>query len=150
MDTTTSADGTTIALDASGHGPTVVLVGGAFNDRTTVAALAGELSADFTAVAYDRRGRGDSGDTRPYEVRREIEDLAAVIDHVGGSAHVIGHSSGAILALRSAAQITSITKVAAYEPPFVVDNGLREVPGADIAERAQALVDEGRREDAVD
>ncbi|MFD1049015.1 alpha/beta fold hydrolase, partial [Kibdelosporangium lantanae] len=65
MDTTTSADGTTIALDVTGQGPTVVLVGGAFNDRTTVAGLAGELSADFTAVAYDRRGRGDSGDTKP-------------------------------------------------------------------------------------
>jgi pimeloyl-ACP methyl ester carboxylesterase len=150
MDTTTSADGTTIVLDVTGHGPAVVLVGGAFNDRTTVAALAEELSADFTAVAYDRRGRGGSGDTKPYAVEREIEDLAAVIDHVGGSAYVVGHSSGAILSLRAAAQLSSIKKVAAYEPPFVVDNGLREVPGADMAERTQALIDEGRRDEAVE
>src|SRR5215211_634104 len=79
MRTATSADGTKIAYDQWGSGPLVVIVGGAFNDRGTWAELARALAADFTVVSYDRRGRGDSGDTEPYAVEREIEDLAAVI-----------------------------------------------------------------------
>ncbi|TCO43772.1 alpha/beta fold hydrolase [Actinocrispum wychmicini] len=149
MNTATSLDGTPIAFDVTGEGPAVILIGGAFNDRTTVAGVAKELSPRFTAIAYDRRGRGGSGDTKPYSVAREIEDVAALIEYAGGSAHVFGHSSGAILALRAAAELSTIDKLAVYEPPFVLDNGLRAIPPADIADRVQALVDEGRRDDAV-
>src|SRR6188508_976316 len=95
-----SGDGTRIAVESRGDGPPIVLVAGAFNDRHTGAALAEALSARFTVIRYDRRGRGDSGDTPPYAVEREIEDLAAVL---GGRGAVLGYSSGAILALRAAA-----------------------------------------------
>ena len=93
MLTTTSDDGTTIAYDRSGEGPPVVLVAGAFGDRNAFGVLAGQLAGRFTAVTYDRRGRGDSGDTPPYEVERELDDLEAVIQAVGGSAFVHGMSS---------------------------------------------------------
>ncbi|MBM0260637.1 alpha/beta fold hydrolase [Micromonospora sp. 4G55] len=96
--TVRSADGTTIAYERSGDGPAIVLVGGAFNDRTTTRAVAAALAADFTVFGYDRRGRGDSGDTAPYTVQREIEDLAALIGAAGGAAYLYGISSGAILA----------------------------------------------------
>jgi pimeloyl-ACP methyl ester carboxylesterase len=147
MNTVTSADGTRIAFDHSGAGPAVIVVGGAFNDRTTVAGLAQELSPDFTAIAYDRRGRGDSGDAGNYSVQREIEDIAALIEHAGGSASLVGHSSGAILSLLAAAELT-VDKVVVYEPPFITDD-TRPRPGADIADRVQALVDADRRDDAA-
>ena len=121
--TATSADGTTIAYEAWGSGPVVVLVGGAFNDRGTWAELARYLSRLFTAVSYDRRGRGDSGDTQPYAVEREVEDLAAVIRAVGGeegTAYVHGTSSGAVLALRAAAAGAPVRAVSGLEPPFRV------------------------------
>ena len=102
--TVTSADGTVIVFDRSGAGPAVVLVQGALNDRAdpVMSGLAAGLSRWFTVFSYDRRGRGDSGDTQPYAVEREIEDLAAVIAAAGGSAAVFGGSSGAGLALRAA------------------------------------------------
>ena len=104
MHTTTSRDGTTIAYDREGDGDPLVLVPGAFSYRRYpgLVKLAGLLAARFTVYSYDRRGRGDSGDTEPYVVEREIEDLAAVIAHVGGPAGVFGHSSGAVLALEAA------------------------------------------------
>ena len=110
----TSKDGTTIAVDRVGGGPPVVCVGGALNDRhSTVPVMPG-----FTVYSYDRRGRGDSGDTRPYAVEREIEDLAAVVEAAGGAAAVYGMSSGAVLALRAAAAGVPITRLALYEPPL--------------------------------
>ena len=84
--TVTSRDGTAIAYERAGSGPAVVLVGGAFCDRMFAGPLAGLLQSDFTVVTYDRRGRGDSGDTQPYAVEREIEDIAALIDAAGGVA----------------------------------------------------------------
>jgi pimeloyl-ACP methyl ester carboxylesterase len=147
MNTVTSVDGTRIAFDETGRGPAVIVVGGAFNDRTTVAGIARVLSTDFTAIAYDRRGRGGSGDTAPYAVEREIEDIAALIEHVGGSASLFGHSSGAILALDAAIELT-IDKLVVYEPPFVLP-GARPTVGADLADRVQALVDAGRLDDAA-
>lgn len=113
----TSKDGTNLAVDRTGKGPTVVCVGGALNDRHSTGWVAAELT-DFTTYSYDRRGRGDSGDTPPYAVEREIEDLAAVIEEAGGSAMVYGMSSGAVLALRAAAAGVPITRMALYEPPF--------------------------------
>jgi pimeloyl-ACP methyl ester carboxylesterase len=144
----TSADGTPIALERTGDGPPVILVGGAFNDRTTVAGLAATLAPRFTAVAYDRRGRGDSGDSPSYAVQREIDDLAALIAHVGGSASVFGHSSGGILALEAAQQDAGIDKLVVYETPYVL-GGTRPRPAADVLARLQALIDDGRRDEAA-
>src|SRR5687768_11913044 len=103
MGTVLSKDGTPIAVDRSGAGPAIILVVGAFNARATGSPLAQFLARHFTVFNYDRRGRGESGDTAPYAIEREIEDLAALITQAGGSARVFGYSSGAILALRAAA-----------------------------------------------
>ena len=137
METVRSDDGTTIAFERSGTGPALVMALGAFNDRHTKAALRALLVPRFTVFAYDRRGRGDSGDTPPYAVEREIEDLAAVIEATGagGSARVFGHSSGAVLALRAAAAGVPIAKVAAFEPPVAVIDGNPAVGGGDANAR---------------
>jgi Alpha/beta hydrolase family len=106
LNTVTSKDGTVIAFDGAGAGPALVLVGGAFQHRALdprTARLADLLSDRFSVYNYDRRGRGDSGDTAPYAVEREIEDIEALIEDAGGSAFVFGMSSGAVLALRAAA-----------------------------------------------
>ena len=116
-----SKDGTPIAFDESGEGPPIILVVGAFNDHSTGAPLAAQLSEHFTVFNYDRRGRGESGDTTPYAIEREIEDVEALITEAGGSASVFGYSSGAILALMAAARGLAITKLALYDPPFLVD-----------------------------
>ena len=141
----TSADGTPIAFEQTGAGAPVILVGGAFNDRTTVAGLAEVLSGDFTAIAYDRRGRGDSGDSSSYAFEREIEDIAALIAHVGGSASVFGHSSGAVLALEAAAFGLPIEKLVAYEPPYATPDHPRD----DVAEKVRAQIASGDRDGAV-
>src|SRR4051794_8810854 len=100
FDTTFSRDGTRIAFEARGSGAAIVMVTGAFNDRSTAAALADCLASRFTTITYDRRGRGDSGDTLPYTVEREIEDLAALLEVAGGSAGVFGSSCGALVFVR--------------------------------------------------
>src|SRR5262249_32465298 len=123
MKTVTSEDGTTIAYDQTGNGPPLVLVDGALNSRAfgLNRPLAAILADRFTVITYDRRGRGDSGDTQPYAAQREIEDLAAVIDATGGPAHVYGISSGAGLALETACAVPAhVAKLALYEAPFVV------------------------------
>jgi pimeloyl-ACP methyl ester carboxylesterase len=145
----TSADGTQIAAETVGGGRPVVLIGGAFNDRTTTAGLARVLSPYYQAVTYDRRGRGDSGDeSGDYSVDREMEDLRAVIGHVGGSAGLFGHSSGAVLALEAASRGLPVEKVAAYETPFIPD-GSRPRPASDVSERLVRLVQAGDRESAT-
>ena len=152
MKTVTSTDGTTIAFDRSGEGPATVLVGGAFQHRAidaSTARLAELLAPNFTVYHYDRRGRGESGDTAPYTVEREIEDLDALIQDAGGSAYVFGMSSGAVLALHAAAAGLAITKLALYEPPFIVDDSRPPVP-KDHAQRLAGLLAEGRRGDAVE
>lgn len=121
MQTITSKDGTPIAYDRLGSGPAVVLVCGASVTRGANAALAEVLAERFTVFNYDRRGRGDSGDTLPYAVEREFEDLDAVLTAAGGSAAVFGASSGAVLALRAAAHGLDMTKLALWEPPFSLD-----------------------------
>ncbi|NBH05147.1 alpha/beta hydrolase [Amycolatopsis sp. SID8362] len=141
----TSADGTSIFFEQRGSGAPVILVGGAFNDRTTVVGLAEVLSDDFTTIVYDRRGRGDSGDTAPYAMEREIEDLAALIAHVGGTASVFGHSSGAVLALEAAAAGIGIERVVAYEPPYATD----EHPRGDVVDEVRAQLAAGDRDAAV-
>src|SRR6266511_5482141 len=102
MDKVISADGTEIAYERVGSGPTVVLVGGAFCDHNATAELADALAGDFTAVSYDRRGRGESGDTQPYDVRREVEDITALVTACGSRAYLHGISSGAALCLVAA------------------------------------------------
>jgi pimeloyl-ACP methyl ester carboxylesterase len=145
-----SKDGTTIAFDRIGQGPPLIVVGGAFSSRTWKGylQLAELLAERFTVVIYDRRGRGDSGDTPPYAVEREIEDLEALIEAAGGAAFVWGMSSGAVLALRAADAGLPIRKLALYQPPFLVDtNG--HLPPADFAKRLGELVAADRRGKAV-
>lgn len=146
--TVRSADGTAIAFERVGSGPPVILIGGAFNDRSTVLGLAHALAPQFTAIAYDRRGRGASGDTPPYAVEREVEDIAALIAHAGGTAAVFGHSSGGVLALEAAACGLPISRLAVYETPFVVDS-TRPRPAADLLDRVQAAVAAGDRDAAA-
>ena len=124
----TSGDGTPVAYERLGDGAPVILVGGAFNDRHGKASgtpLAKQLADHFTVFAYDRRGRGDSGQTPPYDVIREVEDLEALLAEAGGAASLFGMSSGAALALEAAASGLNITKLALYEPPFSVDADAR-------------------------
>jgi pimeloyl-ACP methyl ester carboxylesterase len=145
-----SKDGTAIAFDRSGQGPAIILVTGAIAARSDAAPLAASLSPHFTVFAYDRRGRGESGDTPPYVVEREIEDLDALITEAGGSAFVFGHSSGAVLALEAARLFPArITKLAVYEPPFIVDDSRPPVP-EDYVTRLTELISSGRRGDAVE
>lgn len=150
MRTVTSKDGTPIAFDRSGAGSALILVAPAFGTRADQASLAAALAPYFTVFAYDRRGRGDSGDTVTYVVEREVEDLDAVIDAAGGSAFVFGHSSGAALALEAARLLaTKITKLALYEPPFIIDASRPPMP-EDFASHLSDLIAVGRRGEAVE
>jgi pimeloyl-ACP methyl ester carboxylesterase len=160
METTKSADGTVIAYERTGDGPPLIVAVGAFCDRRSFVPPAG-LTERFTVYTYDRRGRGDSGDTQPYSPDREVADLAAVVSaavsgsavsraavsRVGSAVFAFGHSSGGALVLRAAAQGVPLTAVASYEAPFVVP-GTREV-AADPADRIREMVAAGRRGDAV-
>jgi pimeloyl-ACP methyl ester carboxylesterase len=145
---TTSADGTEIAFDRVGEGSPLIIVGGAWNTRHSGAELAEQLADGFTVYTYDRRGRGDSGDTPPYEVEREVEDLEAVIEAAGGSAALYGHSSGGALALETTARSLSVTKLAMYEPPYIVD-GTRPPLADDYVEHLDELVAAGKRREVV-
>jgi pimeloyl-ACP methyl ester carboxylesterase len=138
-----SKDGTSIEFDRTGDGPPVILVVGAFNDRSTGAPIAKLLESDFTVINYDRRGKGASGDTLPYAIEREIEDLDALIDEVGGSAFVFGYSSGAVLALHAAAKGAAISKLVLYEAPVEGYNG-------SLVTQLTELISAGRRGDAVE
>jgi pimeloyl-ACP methyl ester carboxylesterase len=149
MRTAVSADGTKIAFDQTGQGPPVILVVGAFNERATGAPLAKALESQLTVFNYDRRGRGASGDTKPYAVEREVDDLDSLIREAGGVAHVFGYSSGAILALEGAARGLNITKLALYDAPFIVGDDIPR-PAKDIADRLAKLVESGRRGEAVE
>lgn len=148
--TTVSKDGTVIAYERNGSGPPVVVVDGAFCSRTMGPGrdLAKPLAEHFTVYIYDRRGRGGSGDTRPYDTDREVEDLHAVIDAAGGTADVFGHSSGASLALEAARQGLPIRRLALYEAPMVVDDS-RPPVGDGYGERLQALIAADRRGAAI-
>ena len=148
MRTVTSKDGTTIALDRLGDAPPVILVCGGSTDRSANAPLAALLAPHFTVFNYDRRGRGDSGDTTPYAVAREVEDIDAVITAAGGSACLYGTSSGAALALEAAASGLAITRLALWEPPFILDESRR--PPVDQVERYDKFIAAGRRGDAVE
>ena len=148
-----SKDGTPIAFEMVGSGPAIVMVTGAITFRAidpSAASLANLLAKDFTVINYDRRGRGESGDTPPYTVEREIQDLEALIDEVGGSAFVNGISSGGALTLWAAGNLgpDKIKKVVVYEPPFAVGDH----PGLpkDFVEKINMAVAENRRGDALE
>ena len=150
MNTVTSRDGTTIAFDRLGAGPALVLITGALGTRAGHQPLAALLAGKFTVFNYDRRGRGDSGDTAPYAVEREIEDIDAVIAAAGGSTYLYGISSGAILAVEAANALPSkVTKLALYEPPFIIDDSRPPLP-ADYVARLNAATAAGRPGDAVE
>ncbi|MFD0714111.1 alpha/beta fold hydrolase [Paenibacillus sp. GCM10027626] len=150
MHTVTSKDGTKIAYDKVGQGPSLILVAGAFSYRKFPGQvqLAHLLSEHFTVYNYDRRGRGDSGDTPSYTIEREMEDLQAMIDEAGGSAFVWGLSSGAVLALQTAAAGANIKKLALHEPPLVVDDAGHKPP-EDFVKSVSVLISANRRGEAI-
>lgn len=150
MQTVTSKDGTRIAYEQSGTGSAIILVDGALCYRAfgPMRPLAKLLEPHFTVFAYDRRGRGESGDTAPYAVEREIEDLEALIQAAGGSAFVYGISSGAALALEAAAHLRNIEKLAVYEAPFIVDDSHPPRPD-DYLKQLNQLIASNRRGDAI-
>src|ERR1051325_9501806 len=149
MQSVTSKDGTKITFDKLGRGPAVVLVSGGSVDKGSNASLAEALSSHFTVYNYDRRGRGESGDTQPYAVDREIEDIEAVIDAAGGKAYLYGSSSGAALAMEAARKLpTKVTKLAMWEPPYFT-KGFTPPP-ANTAQVYRDFIAQGRRGDAAE
>jgi pimeloyl-ACP methyl ester carboxylesterase len=152
IDTVKSADGTVIAFETTGKGPPLILVGGAFSDRsaqTSGAPLAALLAHRFTVFNYDRRGRGGSADTPPYAIERELDDLSALITAAGGSASVFGNSSGGLLGLDAAARGLSIPKLALFEPPLILDASRAKVFEG-LALQLDEAAKAGRRADAVE
>ena len=145
-----SKDGTKIAYEKSGTGPALILVDGALCYRAfgPTPKLVPMLTDRFSVYTYDRRGRGESGDGKNYDVQLEIDDLNAVIDAAGGSASVLGFSSGAALALEAANRGSAIEKLALYEPPFITDNSRTPTPD-DFIPRLNEMIAEDRRGDAV-
>lgn len=155
MRTVTSRDGTTIAYDQTGQGPPLILVSGALSYRgmdpeTARMATFPALTERFSVIFYDRRGRGDSTDTQPSGVEREIEDIATIIDAVGEPAYLVGFSSGAALAFEAALALgpDRVRRLVLYEPPYSDDPAARQAfvtYRQDLAE----LLDQGRHADAV-
>jgi pimeloyl-ACP methyl ester carboxylesterase len=150
MSTVISADGTTIAYETTGSGPALILVDGAmcYRDFGPARDLAKAFADSYTVVLYDRRGRGESGNTLPWSADREIEDLAALLEAAGGTAYLVGCSSGAVLAADAANRLTGVTAVALYEPPFIVDDS-RAPREDDFVPDTEALIERGDRSGAV-
>ena len=148
MNTVRSADGTSIAFTEAGQGPPLILVDGALCSRSfgPMPKLAAQLTPHFAVYTYDRRGRGASGDTPPYAVGREVDDIEALVELAGGGETVFVHgtSSGSALALEAAKRIPAIGKLTVYEPPFIVDGTRSPIPG-DYLARLSRLVADGRR-----
>ena len=150
LDKVTSSDGTPIAFERLGDGPPVIVVCGAMCDRALMRPTAEELAKYFTVFNYDRRGRGDSGDTAPYAVEREIEDIGALIVEAGGTVSVYGHSSGAGLVLHAAAHGLPIAKIALHDPPYAPDDEEARQSAREYGETLKAMLSEDRRGDAVE
>jgi alpha-beta hydrolase superfamily lysophospholipase len=149
MNRVTSADGTSIAYERQGSGPAVILVGGGIDDGSENAPLATELAEHFTVYNYARRGRGGSGDTLPYSVGREIEDIEALVAEAGGSAHLYGVSSGGALVLEAAAAGIAVDRLAVYEVPYNMADDWPQ-RWRDYVEQLGAVLAEGRRCDALE
>jgi pimeloyl-ACP methyl ester carboxylesterase len=152
MDTVTSADGTRISYDSVGDGPPLILVAGATQyravDQTTPELQRRLAEGGYTVINYDRRGRGESGDTVPYAPEREFEDLQALVAAAGGEAAVYGMSSGAILAVEAAARGVRMSKLVMYEPPCLLDRDGPE-PIDDYVETLEAFTRAGKPGDAM-
>ncbi|MBN9390771.1 MAG: alpha/beta hydrolase [Chloroflexi bacterium] len=150
MKRVTSKDGTSIAYDQAGQGPALILVDGAFGTRTfgPNGALVPLLADKFSVITYDRRGRGESGDTKPYAVEREIEDLAAVIEAAGGAAMLYGISSGGGLVLEAVNAGLPVTKIALYEIPYITDETRKPLPD-NFPAHLQELVEAGKNGEVV-
>ena len=146
----TSKDGTRIAFDRAGDGPALILVGGALSERSAWAPLAKLLAPRFSVISYDRRGKGDSEDTQPYSVAREIEDIETLINEAGGKVFVHGQSSGAALALQATAKFPAkVQKLSLYEPPFITDDS-RPPPPENFMKHINELIAANRRGEAVE
>jgi pimeloyl-ACP methyl ester carboxylesterase len=145
-----SADGTRIAYERTGSGPSLIVVDGAMCYRASGPSgpLAAELEGDFTVLTYDRRGRGESGESGEFALDREVEDIEALAKEAGGAPFLFGASSGAVLALEAANHGVGAAKLAMYEPPLIVDDAHRPLP-ADWVPRLNAMIAEGRTGDAV-
>lgn len=148
--TVTSADGTRIAFERLGEGPPLIVIGGATCDRARMRDVSERFARDRAVLNYDRRGRGDSGDTQPYAVEREVEDIAALIARAGGRASVYGHSSGAGLALHAAAQGLPIDRLILHEPPYSPDREEDRRGAREYGERLETVLAEGRSGDAIE
>ncbi len=142
-----SKDGTPIAYERSGRGPALVLVHGTTTDHTHWAPLLPKLEQYFTVYAVDRRGRGQSGDTKPYAVQREGEDIAALVDSIPETAGLLGHSYGALCSLEAALVTTHLHKLALYEPPIYTT--VKQPHPPDTLDRIKAHLKAGRPEEAV-
>jgi pimeloyl-ACP methyl ester carboxylesterase len=134
-----SSDGTKISYERVGGGPALLILGGSLADHHFYVPLAHELARDFTVYNVDRRGRGDSGDTPPYDVDREVDDVVAVVAEAGGRAHVYGHSAGSALALRAAAAGVGIDRLVLADPPFTPPGGDEVAARAEHAEQTQHI-----------
>lgn len=145
-----SKDGTSIAYEKYGNGSTIIIVNGALAHRKSdgIKDIAAMLANSFSVIFYDRRGRGESTDTKPYAVEREIEDIEALVNKAGGKAYLYGSSSGAALALLAASKLgpDKIIKLALYEPPYASDNTLEF---AEEKEKVNELVAAGKPDDAI-
>ncbi|MGY1732919.1 alpha/beta fold hydrolase [Geodermatophilus sp. SYSU D01045] len=149
-ETVASADGTRVAYEVWGSGPPLVTVCGATCDRALMRPTARALGSSATTVAYDRRGRGDSGDTLPYAVEREVEDLAALVGAVGGHASLYGHSSGAALVLRAVAAGLPVDRFVLHDPPFAPDDAAFREESRAFAVETLDLLAAGERDEAMD
>jgi pimeloyl-ACP methyl ester carboxylesterase len=149
VDHVISSDGTRIAYDQLGSGPAVLLIGSGPTDRRSEAPLAALLAEHFTVYNYDRRGRGDSGDTQPYATGREFEDIAALIERAGGPVMCYGTSGGGIIALQAATRGLPIGKLAVWEPPYFVPGARPPLP-ADYRDRQWALREQGHGGDMLE
>jgi pimeloyl-ACP methyl ester carboxylesterase len=154
METVISKDGTRIAYDKNGAGPALISVDGAlgqraFKSETSDLGVLPTLTGHFTVISYDRRGRGDSGNTLPFAVDREIEDIEALIDNFGGQAYLFGISSGAALAFEAALKLgDKVKKLALYEPPYNDDPAAKEA-WREYRKSLAELLAGGRNGDAV-
>lgn len=151
MNTIQSKDGTTLAYDVYGSGPALLLITGAtcFRSFEPVLYDATTFAEQFTVYHYDRRGRGDSGNTLPYDPQREVEDIEAMIDAAGGSAFLYGHSSGAILALEAAIQLgEKVKKLVLYDASYV-HNQTEQQEFRTLSQGLYTLLDNGNYDEAI-
>jgi pimeloyl-ACP methyl ester carboxylesterase len=151
MKTTQSKDGTTLAYDVYGNGPALIYITGASCHRSfkPIVQDAKIFASEFTVYNYDRRGRGNSGNTLPYTMEREIEDIEAIIDSAGGTAYLYGHSSGAVLALEAALRLSNkVQKVIMYDAPYVRDEE-KKVEYNQLSQKIHKLLDNGKNAEAM-